>query len=429
MEQKIKKDYSKKILVISNNPFSEKQNNGKTLLSFFENYPIANIAQLYFNPMNPDTAIFNNYYKISDMDILKKILRFTKSCGKRVSSTVDTNATIIDSIPKIYKNHLTRWIREIMWNTGVWKTKELYEWIVDFRPDVVFFLAGDSFFAYKITEYILKLFNVKLIVYITDDYILSNKILPKLERIKRFFLKKKMKEIITKSDIFYTISHEMGEVYEKIFLKKSNQLVNIPNSLYSTNSTNDIDNEIISLVYVGGLHFNRDATLTLLANAIKRFNNLHSTKKAFLKIYSTQKISDKLSLDLNINQASKFCGGLQSNEVSEVLNQCDIPVHVESFNDRSIVSTLLSISTKIPEYLSLRKCILAIGPSEISSMKYLEDCAYCITNVDTIGVSIENLFINWEQYKDLSNRSYEKYLKFHLSNVVTEELYEKINAL
>ena len=42
-----------RILVISNNSFSDITNNGKTLASFFDKYPVNNIAQLYFNPESP----------------------------------------------------------------------------------------------------------------------------------------------------------------------------------------------------------------------------------------------------------------------------------------------------------------------------------------------------------------------------------------
>ena len=421
---------TKRILVISNNPFSTKRNNGKTLKSFFESYPSNNIAQLYFNPEKPDVVLFNNYFRVSDNDVLNKILGLSKKCGEQVFPVIDEKVNRDRGLfSKISRNHFTRIMRDLMWKTNVWKTSELQKWLDDFKPDIIFFLAGDSGFSYDICKYVVNRFNSKLAMYITDDYILPRHGISLFLPIKRHFLKKKLHETIHQCDILFTISTEMGYLYERIFSKKSFQLVNISESLYSLDANRNLENEIISLVYVGGLHYNRDKTLSLLAQAIKKFNDASITKKAFLKIFSTQAISEKKTKELSIEGASEFCGKLDSEGVKRILNQCDIPVHVESFQRKNISSTLLSISTKIPEYLSLGKCILAIGPAEISSMKYLSDCAFCITNDELITERLKFLFQEKSTYVLYSSLGYKKYLKYHSKEKVTEEFQKHINEM
>ena len=51
-----------RVLVISNNSFSNTSNNGKTLASFFKDFSSENIAQLYFNKEVPDVEKFDNYF-------------------------------------------------------------------------------------------------------------------------------------------------------------------------------------------------------------------------------------------------------------------------------------------------------------------------------------------------------------------------------
>jgi hypothetical protein len=64
---------------------------------------------------------------------------------------------------------------------------------------------------------------------------------------------------------------------------------------------------------------------------------------------------------------------LTAAEVPVMLAKADVLVHVESFDYSSRRSTVLSMSTKIPEYLSSGGCIMAIGPKDIASIRYLKE--------------------------------------------------------
>jgi len=49
----------------------------------------------------------------------------------------------------------------------------------------------------------------------------------------------------------------------------------------------------------------------------------------------------------------------------------DVLVHVESFFEEDSARTRLSISTKIPQYMASGKAILAYGPSDLTSLRYI----------------------------------------------------------
>ncbi len=66
---------------------------------------------------------------------------------------------------------------------------------------------------------------------------------------------------------------------------------------------------------------------------------------------------------------------------------------MESFDKKFVMSTRLSLSTKIPEYLNANKPILAYGPDGISSLEYLKDnkLANVCTNKEELKNNIEDL--------------------------------------
>ena len=418
-----------RLLVISNNSFSKTSNNGKTLASFFDKYPLGKIAQLYFYPEIPNHSYFNNYYRVTDSDVVKSLFKNSKCGGKIIikadNHCYDSKSGHFNFLRQLKKYDAFRITRELIWKRKTWNTKEFNSWLEDFSPEVIFLCAGDSGFAYDITGYIRRGYNTKLITYITDDYILPRKTISLPWWIRRNYIIKKMSVAVKESDLFITISSQMREVYKEIFGKDSMLAINATDSMKGSYVIQK-DN-ITTFVYTGGLHYKRYKTLNLLAKSIKRFNtNEQNKKKAYLEIYSSQVPSKSILKDLNIEGASKFCGKLNSVELRQVLNTRDILVHVESFEHKSIESTRLSISTKIPEYLSTGKPVLAIGPSGIASMEYLKDCAYCITEKEKIEDGIFSLLNDEELIKSIMISAEQKYLINHDKNQFVNKLINRI---
>jgi glycosyltransferase involved in cell wall biosynthesis len=154
-------------------------------------------------------------------------------------------------------------------------------------------------------------------------------------------------------------------------------------------------NDNIVLVYAGGLHYKRYKTLRLLALAIRKFNlSPEVERKAQLRIYCNQKPTERERRAIELQGASNYCGALSSEELSDVLARSDILVHVESFDYNSIDKTRLSVSTKISEYMSLGKPILAIGPENIASMEVLSDVAFCITDTKQLNQKVSEFLLD-----------------------------------
>ena len=395
------------VLVISNNCFSKTKNNGKTLASFFRDWDSINISQLYFSSEIPDDEYYMNYFRISDKDVLYNCITKRKTCGKRVDLKKQ-EAYSQDKKKIIVINELTLLIREYFWRKCEWETKELNDWILYNQPNIVFFCAGDSIFAYNIAMRIVDKYHLKLAIYFTDDYIISKKSTSPFFKVRRSLLKDKMSESIKTCDAFFTISPKMREAYKKVFNKESHLLLNSTN-LHSENK-NDQSKEDFILVYAGNLCYGRERIIAYLARAIKEYNNKYYPRKVKLKIFSGEKVSKKTIRRITVNDTSEFCGSLDKDELKKQLNNCNMVVHVESFSKREKNITRFSLSTKISELMSLEKCILAIGPEDIGSMEYLASSAYCINDLKFLKQKIENILNNTEEQNILAHKAYKKYL-------------------
>ena len=89
-----KKETFPKVLVISHNVFSNTSNMGRTLKNFFIGWDKDSLAQLYLRSEIPTTNVCENYFRITDFDMLKKskmnhlIKLFMRYCKKSIMITV-----------------------------------------------------------------------------------------------------------------------------------------------------------------------------------------------------------------------------------------------------------------------------------------------------------------------------------------------------
>lgn len=424
-----------KILVISNNSFSKTSNNGKTLSSFFKHFQPENIAQLYFSHNSPDEDHYSRYFRISDVQVLKSCLT-RRVAGEPVepvkyeSNDIQEVSTFGKAMSYMAKLNLFRLLREIMWYFGKWQSKEFEDWVLQLSPDLVFFCAGDSIFAYRIVKYVLSITNSNLIIYVTDDYVLHRKYASPSWQLRRKLVYKHMHRAIKKCNLFITISQEMRLKYKELFGKDSHVMLNIvDNGKSAPNRVNNIEKgKVTNLIYAGGLHLKRYKTLNMLAKELEKFNKT-APKKAFLSIYSTSIPSQRILKLLSISETCAFLGGLSSEELRMKLMQSDIPVHVESFDRKAIKSSILSISTKIPEYLSLNKPILAVGPQEVASMKYLKGVACCVTRKIDLNTAINRILNDKNLRKVLSEAAHERFLENHEPQKVIQAFHAELEKV
>lgn len=413
-------NYNDKLLIISNSVMSKTRANGKTILSYFDVLPKNQVQQLYFSVEKPSVHGYK-YFQLSDNDILKGLIK-KENRGRAIEPIIEKDISEFEQKPAKFRSDFFRLIREILW-WNKWKSKKLIKWLDEFNPTAVFFVGGDSCFAYSICEFVCKRYSTRLSLFITDDYIMPREKDSFYHFIRRKCVFFKMEKCINNADVFFTISTPMKEMYKKIFNKDSYLAVNMTESLKL--ETNNKNTKILTLSYIGSIYYGRDEVLSIIAKAIKLFNT-NSSLKAVLKIFTTAKPTAAQSNCLFIDGASEYGGALNKEEVKYEMNNSDILVFVESFNKKEIEKTRLSLSTKVPEYMSVSKPIFAVGPSIVGSMDYLKDIALCVNDESEIEENLTLLLTSEQLRLNYGEKSYHKFEMNHNKNAVQKALINKV---
>ncbi len=408
------KSPNKKVLIISNNVLSHTRNNGKTILSFIDGLDAGSISQLYFNGEKPSVAGYS-YYQLSDRDVIKGI--FNANRRGRFWNNFETDekpdAKSGGSVKK-RPSPLARLARDILW-LGRWKSKKLISWLDKNSPDVIFFVAGDSGFSYNIVKYVAGRYKARLVTYITDDYIMPRSREKLIDKIRRFYIRRKMLSCISRSDAYFTVSGIMQKEYGKLTGKQSKIIMNMTPPLLDENLNSAYsDCERRVMIYTGSLYYGRDGVLGRIAEACEKYNLTcnEEKEKVAIKIYSNSAVTEE-GRTVFERECCKFCGSLNPTELKEAFNSADVLLFVESFDPMMQEKTRYSLSTKVPEYMSVRKPIFAVGPSGIGSIDYLSDVAFCAFSEDEIEKALFEMLTSPKRCEELSLAAVEKYNKYH----------------
>lgn len=399
----------KRLLIISNNVLSNTNNNGKTILSFIDGVEDLDVAQLYLSGEKPRISKYR-YFQICDRDIIKGIFNKRKRGRIIIPYNGTSNSDDFSIRNTVGRNDFTLIVRDLLW-LKKWKSIHLIEWLDAFNPEAILFVAGDSLFAYSICEYIQERFNSKLSVYVTDDYIMPRSNENILHWLRRKAILKCFKHTLVISSTFFTISEIMRRTYKRILGKDSYIIMNMVEDLFDDTYIKK-EPEII-LTYTGSFYYKRAEVLGLIAKAILEYNMQTEYIKAKLIMYSNREPSKEIVEQIIIPGASEYGGSLNKEELRERLNTSDILVFVESFDSDQIEKVKYSLSTKVPEYMSIGKPILAVGPKGVGSMDYLSDVALCINDVNSIISDISNFLGDIELQHIFEKKTREKYLKNH----------------
>ncbi|MCI7768244.1 MAG: hypothetical protein MSJ26_09760 [Oscillospiraceae bacterium] len=306
-----------------------------------------------------------------------------------------------------------------------WKPKQLLQWLDEFSPTAGFFVAGDCIFAYNIYDFIVNRYNAKASLYLTDDYILPRKKETALEKLRREAIIRAVKESLEWTSEFFTVSEVMREEYRSFLNKESSVIVNMTEPLRDDSVRTD--GSAINIIYAGSLYYGRDMVIRSVAEAVEKYNSSGlSDKKVHINVYSNSQISESQSSGLFINQYIHNKGSLGKKELVKELNRSDILLFAESFDDIYIEKTKLSLSTKIPEYLSLHKPILAVGPACVGSMQYLKGVSMCVNDKADIYLSLCKLLDSQRLQAELSDKAAAKYSEMNNKEALQAMFAEKV---
>jgi len=426
-----------RVLFVSVNPFSSTSNNGKTFASFFEGYPSESIAQLYFHRELPSSPVCDNYFRITDEDILRSRLRPWRVTGQRVSPAAPSAPPNPIPIPIPEKTHAVlkdsrtaRLLRQAVWTQVRLENAQLVDWLDDFAPQVIFFCGGDAAALYPKVMALADRYDARLAFYITDDYVLPIPTRNQAARVMRWWTRKGFDRLTTQADLVLTIGEQMTRAYKAEFGFDSLPVMNMVDVPSAVPRPTALVEESLLIVYAGSMHSNRWRVLAGIAASIERLSREGLAAK--LVIYGPQP-SNEVRAAVHRLPFAEVKGLLSSSELAEAIAKADALVHVESDDPDSMAVTALSVSTKIPEYLASGRPILAIGPRGLASIEYLRAAAAALVvepnDAAALDEAIASLATEPARRQELAARGLELAKKNHDASRTRGVLWRHLKSI
>lgn len=431
-----------KVLIISRDSWNDTNNSGNTLSNLFQHWHQDEIAAIYCREEIPNNKICAQYFKISEGLLVKKILGKAKVAGVHqvfsempMAASADKNAVQNENKEKkIYdffrKNrwHIFLWAREFLWSSGLWKSKELKNFIKDFNPDIIYFPTCDSFYMHNLLYYVAKVTPAKVVSFHCDDLVTFRQYSwSPWYWINRYILRKKMDKTIALSTKNYCIIDEQAKVYEAIYHQKFDLL-------YKTAefSTKPKDKEIqspIKIVYTGNVIYGRIQTIRDLAQVIKNINE--QTLQIIFEIYTANPIEISVKEELESVPGVSLKGKVNYAEIPGILHSSDILLHVESFEKQQMLATSLSFSTKLVDYFEAGKPIFGIGWEQAASMQYLKanKLGFVASNGEQMQEQLEEILKNKSLLSGISKTVWEFGRQNHNKEIVLHTFESQLKVL
>lgn len=413
-----------KVLIISHNSLSPKHSIGKTLISLFSCFDKNELCQLYIHGSDP-LNIGTSFFRITDKDALKGI--FTRKVnGIIVSPQKDGFENTSTKSQKKYfaKNKANLAIelaRDFTWKLSPWYNKKLKEWITEQKPTCIFVAIGSGKFLYKMAIKISKEFNLPIYTYICDDFYFMKKPKQFLAYHWKRSLDKSLKELLSNTTEIISICDDLSEVYGNEFKRKAKTIMT--GTSYKICTECKINQNVKNINYFGKVTLNRWKSLLDIAKILDKINN-EQKSNLVLNLYCGE-VEDYIKIEFNKVESCKLHGFISGDKFKNKFFDTDILIHVESFDSEYMERVKYSVSTKIADSLSSGIPLLAYGPENVASIKYLEknDAACVVTSFSDLKDSVQNLILDEEYRKKLSSRELSTAEKYHNPEKVSRELY------
>lgn len=375
---------NKRVLIISNNPLSDTNSNGRTLKNFFEVGDKEKLAQFFIISQWPDFDACGSFFCVTDRGVMRSFFK-RKAVGKVIVKRdyEERNQEKKEELPskkqtkkrkKIHKTPLSMLARNFLWNRKKWRGN-FYKWVDEFNPEVVFFQAGDSPFLYDLSVNIAKKYNVPLVIYNSEDYYFKD--YNYLEEggfagicypIFRKKLKKATQKALDYASLSIYISEDLKNTYDREFNKNST-------AIYTSTEVEpcfEKSNEPV-FSYLGNLGLDRHVGLIKIANALGEINPEYK-----LDVYGNA--SEDVKGAFEECSFINYKGFISYDEVQKTIKNSMLVFHTESFDEFYSKDICHGFSTKIADSLASGTCFVLFAPEHLSCSKYIreKDCGVFI---------------------------------------------------
>lgn len=361
-----------RLLVISNNSFSRTSSNGRTLGNLFQGWPKARLAQFCISTTEPDIDVCENYFLLTDRDVLNGLKRLGKGERSDIQKNIGTEGNTIIAGKKAFKTPWKALARHFVWCGQRWNSKGFQKWVDEFSPEIVVVMNSDATFILDIATHISETREIPLVMYNTEgfyffkkNYFYNSKLLSNSAfRLYQFIYKRHFRKMMR----HVVLSVHLNSMLQNDFRREfgGNHTVSYTGSTLSFDSTNlHIDKP--TFTYLGNFGFNRPSVLIEIAEELQSISPNYK-----LDVYGKipfPEIENRFAACSGIN----YKGLIPYEEVKEVMYNSTILFHAESQSEEFEESLRYGFSTKIADSISSGHPFLMYSSPNIAGAKYIID--------------------------------------------------------
>lgn len=422
-----------RILVLSDEVWNDIINGNNITSNWFEGMN-AEFANIYASPGVPYNQCCNRYFQITDMMMLKSIVS-NKKAGKILTGFNNQGEIPAEKEPKkIYKflkaisGSWLRLVREMLWSLGKYDIEEMKRFLNEFQPDVIFSERRATCKMLRLETVVHNLYAAPMFAFTGDDeYSLKQFSISPFFWVNRFAVRKRLKQNVKRYEVYYTLSEEQKEYYERLFGCRCKLL-------YKCGNPKDFYQERlvhfpIKMIYAGKFYCNRWKILSKIANILQDINS--DEVKVVLEIYTKDSINKKQNRLLNDGRSTVIRGPVSQEELRRIYEDADIALHVESDDLKYRLATRFSFSTKIVDCLLSGCAVLAYCWNQHSGFTYLakEDAAICVSSEAELRKALYAICDNTKIIHDYAYKAFQCAKRNHIRNNTQEMLQNDFNSV
>lgn len=414
-----------RVLIVYKSRINAEDGFNVSLRGWFREWPTKRLAQIYSGGVVGEGGFCGDEFALGPQERFLGRL-FTRVKGSamdqdhffRQSSSSTTGLA-----------HVRRWLIESAVASGIWEllflpklSKELLEWVRNFRPDVIYCQGYDLTFA-RLPVMLQRASGVPICFQTGDDwpgYLYSGTwaswfVQPIVHRVAA--------NLVRHSAVRIANGPQMREEYERRYGVRFEQIMigDEPERFHRASTLRLAHGNDRVLLYSGSLGLGRASSLAQIGRAAARIST--ANRKVILAVMSTfSGAADRHVLEILPNV--RLLDNPSHDDLPSYLKGADVLVLPESFNRRWARMCRLSISTKAHLYMMARRPILMFGPGTSSVARYASQAGWAHVvdnqNDDILDGAIERLLSDTEYGRRLVERADNVVLDNHLLSKCSE---------
>jgi glycosyltransferase involved in cell wall biosynthesis len=422
-------DYYPRVLVLSDSAFGDHSATAVTLTNLFRGWPSDCIALTHLDPRstNPGGGLCDRIWQLSLEDVpidrtIRRMLGWRKEqvLGRATAGMPGGLAGSCGQ-PVAWRDRLHSIASAWADLLPLRPPSEFEKWVTGFHPDVIYSMLANIRML-GLTRRLAVQFSVPVVPHFMDDWPTTyyrgwSKAIP------RGIMLSFLRSVLRRSPVGMSISSIMAAEYEQRYRIRFQAFMNcveIPDECPINAAGNSSSK--LKFIYVGGLHLGRWQSLQDIGKALVVLRAKGWVSE--LVIHAPTRDIDQHGEALAAINTVRIGGALPQDRVTFAMREADVLVHVESFDPGVRAFTRLSLSTKVPQYMACGKAILAYGPWELASCRYVQDC-HCGAvvgeqNSDMLEEALRALILDRERREEFGRRGWAVARENHLGRVVRE---------